>query len=74
MASGTGFTDLRWALIGIIFQRSVYKTSHTVPVQLRGALDENTFTKSRLYQLDKSDYSLVHGFYKQVEFLVSYIE
>lgn len=45
--------------------------SLSVPKQLKEIMDEKTFTKSRLYQLDKSSYSLIHDLCKQVEFLVS---
>lgn len=61
-----------WCVLnGVCFQRGVFKTSRTVPKQVKKIMDEETFTKSRIYQLDKSSYSLVHGFYKQLEFLVS---
>ena len=33
-------------------------------------IDQETFDKSRVYQLDKSSFSLVHDLFKQLEFLV----
>ena len=52
-------------------QRCVYVKSHTVPRELAGMIDQETFDKSRVYQLDKSCFSLFHDFFKQIEFLVS---
>lgn len=42
-----------------------------MPKELTQVLDEEKFNKSRVYQLDKSSYSLIHEFFKQLEFLVS---
>ena len=41
-----------------------------VPPELNSLLDESTFDKSRVYQLDKSSYGLVHDLFKQVELMV----
>jgi STE24 endopeptidase len=42
-----------------------------VPPELNSLLDESTFDKSRVYQLDKSSYGLVHDLFKQVELMSS---
>lgn len=34
-------------------QKKIYKTKTTVPKELEKILDEETFTKARLYALDK---------------------
>jgi len=41
-----------------------------VPSELEGKIDQETFDKSRLYQLDKSTFSMAHSLFKEVEFLV----
>jgi STE24 endopeptidase len=46
-----------------------HSVSH-VPPELNSLLDESTFDKSRVYQLDKSSYGLVHDLFKQVELMV----
>ena len=51
-------------------QRRVYRTLLAVPPELEGKIDQNTFDKSRRYQLDKSTFSLVFGLFKELEFLV----
>ena len=53
-----------------VLQRNVYRKSLSVPEEVKEIMDESTFTKSRLYQLDKSAYSFAHDLYKQLEFLV----
>ncbi len=74
--------DYFWPCVGFVWityiwetylqwrQRQVYRNSLTVPSEMAGILDQETFDKSRLYQLDKSTYSLVHDLFKQLEFLV----
>ncbi|XP_064405117.1 CAAX prenyl protease 1 homolog [Halichondria panicea] len=57
-------TYLQWR------QHCVYKTSTVAPPEVVGMIDQDTFSKSRLYQLDKSFFSLVQNFVKQIEFLV----
>ncbi len=54
-------------------QHCVYKTSTVAPPEVVGMIDQDTFSKSRLYQLDKSFFSLVQNFVKQIEFLVSFV-
>ena len=48
----------------------MYRTLRAVPPELEGKIDQDTFDKSRLYQLDKSTFSLLLGFFKELEFLV----
>lgn len=51
-------------------QRRVYRNTSTVPSELVDVFKQDTFDKSRHYQLDKSLYSSLHSLYKIVEFLV----
>ena len=53
-------------------QHKVYKTMRTVPTSLEGVLDEETFEKARLYQLDRSVFGFWSGLYSQLELTVSY--
>lgn len=55
----------------IIFQRTVYRTTTHVPLELGPIMDSETFEKSRLYQLDKSAFSFWSGLYSEVEGTVS---
>uniref|UniRef100_T1JP94 CAAX prenyl protease n=1 Tax=Strigamia maritima TaxID=126957 RepID=T1JP94_STRMM len=48
-------------------QFKVYKNTKTIPNELVGILDEETFTKARLYQIDKSTFSFWMSFYAQIE-------
>jgi len=47
-------------------QRAVYHRSTTVPPELEGILDEETFTKARLYALEKSLFGTVQGLFSQL--------
>lgn len=47
-------------------QRKIYKKYVEVPEEAKGLLDEETFTKSRLYALDKSNFGAVQGIFSQV--------
>jgi len=47
-------------------QRSVYNTVTTVPSELSSFLDTDTFTKARLYALEKSKFGSVQGFFSQI--------
>ena len=53
-------------------QHRVYKTVKSVPTSLEGVLDEETFEKARLYQLDRSMFGFWSGLYSQLELTVSY--
>ncbi|KAM6428754.1 CAAX prenyl protease 1 homolog [Liasis olivaceus] len=48
-------------------QRTVYRTTTHVPLELGPIMDSETFEKSRLYQLDKSAFSFWSGLYSEVE-------
>ena len=43
-----------------------------VPIELQDVLDEETFEKARLYQLDKSTFGFWSGLYSQIEMTVSF--
>lgn len=47
-------------------QRKIYKKYTTVPAEAKNLLDEETFTKARLYALDKSNFGAVQGIFSQV--------
>ena len=53
------------------FQRKLYKTVTEVPTELKGVLDQETFEKARLYQLDRSVFGFWSGLYSEVEMTVS---
>ncbi|XP_048831322.1 CAAX prenyl protease 1 homolog [Brienomyrus brachyistius] len=48
-------------------QRKIYKSTVHVPVELGKIMDKDTFEKSRLYQLDKSNFSFWSGLYSEAE-------
>lgn len=48
-------------------QRYLARTVEKVPKELEKVLDQETFTKARLYSLDKSTYGFWSGLYNQVE-------
>ena len=52
-------------------QRQIYKHVHKVPKELEAVLDQDTFDKARLYQLDKSNFSFYSEIYSQFEMTVS---
>merc|ERR1719458_2366430 len=47
-------------------QRAVYREHTSAPPELEGILDQDTFTKARLYALDKSRFGSVQGLFSQV--------
>ena len=51
-------------------QRTVYKVTTRVPSELENVFEQETFDKSRLYQLDKSMYTIVYSMFKVFEFAV----
>ena len=53
-------------------QHKLYKTVRKVPLSLEHVLDEDTFEKARLYQLDRSLFGFWSGLYTQLELTVSY--
>ncbi|XP_007574196.1 CAAX prenyl protease 1 homolog [Poecilia latipinna] len=48
-------------------QRKIYRTTIHVPEELGKIMDPDTFEKSRLYQLDKSNFSFWSGLYSEIE-------
>lgn len=55
-------------------QRKIYKKHVTVPDEAKDLLDADTFTKARLYALDKSNFGAVSGWFNQIlsSFLMVY--
>ena len=47
-------------------QRKIYRQHTTIPKELDGILDNETFTKARLYALDKSNFGAFQGIFSQV--------
>jgi len=47
-------------------QRKIYKSNTEVPQELSEILDKETFTKARLYALDKADFGAVQGWFSQL--------
>lgn len=52
-------------------QRKIYRTTTHVPPELGKIIDSETFEKSRLYQLDKSNFGFWSGLYSETEGTVS---
>lgn len=50
-----------------IMQRRIYRSTTHVPQELGNIMDTDTFEKSRLYQLDKSNFSFWSGLYSETE-------
>jgi len=48
-------------------QYKVYRDTDDVPEELEDYIDEETFEKSRSYQLDKSRFGFIAGLYSQIE-------
>ena len=53
-------------------QRKIYRTVTHVPLELGKIVDNETFEKSRLYQLDKSNFGFWSGLYSETEGTVSF--
>ena len=49
------------------FQHKVLKHTKDVPVELKDALDHESFEKARVYQLDRSSFGFYSGAYSQLE-------
>ena len=47
-------------------QRAVYREHTSAPPELEGILDQDTFTKARLYALEKSQFGAVQGIFSQL--------
>lgn len=48
-------------------QRSLYKSTTSVPVELKETIDDETFQKARAYSIDKSVFGFWSGLYSQFE-------
>lgn len=48
-------------------QYKVYRDTEDVPDQLEDYIDEETFEKSRRYQVDKTKFGFISGLYSQIE-------
>jgi len=53
------------------FQRQLYKTVTQIPDKLKSVMDQETFEKARLYNLDKSNFGFWAGMFEEVEHSVS---
>lgn len=47
-------------------QKNIYKTKTEVPEELETILDKETFTKARLYALDKANFGGIQGWFSQI--------
>jgi len=47
-------------------QKKIYKSRTTVPKELEKILDQETFTKARLYALDKAAFGGIEGWFSQI--------
>jgi len=47
-------------------QKKIYKSKTTVPKELETILDAETFTKARLYALDKASFGGIEGWFSQI--------
>lgn len=47
-------------------QKKIYQTKTEVPKELKNILDQETFTKARLYALDKAKFGSIEGLFSQV--------
>lgn len=54
-------------------QREIYRSTTHVPTELGKIMDSETFEKSRLYQLDKSNFGFWSGLYSEAEGTVSFM-
>lgn len=64
---GFSWTVYLWEAYLSYRQRRIYRTTTHVPHELGKIMDSETFEKSRLYQLDKSNFSFWSGLYSETE-------
>uniref|UniRef100_A0A3B4GTI9 CAAX prenyl protease n=2 Tax=Haplochromini TaxID=319058 RepID=A0A3B4GTI9_9CICH len=64
---GFSWTVYLWEAYLSYRQRRIYRTTTHVPQELGKIMDSETFEKSRLYQLDKSNFSFWSGLYSETE-------
>ena len=63
---GFSWIEFLWEAYLSHRQRNIYKKHTSVPDDLKDLLDNDTFTKARLYALDKSNFGAVQGIFSQV--------
>ncbi|XP_051502708.1 CAAX prenyl protease 1 homolog [Myxocyprinus asiaticus] len=61
------WTVYAWEAYLAYRQRKIYRTTMHVPTELGKIMDSETFEKSRLYQLDKSNFGYWSGLYSETE-------
>ncbi|XP_030642739.1 CAAX prenyl protease 1 homolog [Chanos chanos] len=61
------WTVYLWEAYLAFRQRKIYRSTKHVPMELGKIMDTETFEKSRLYQLDKSNFSFWSGLYSETE-------
>ncbi|XP_040055028.1 CAAX prenyl protease 1 homolog [Gasterosteus aculeatus] len=64
---GFSWTVYLWEAYLSYRQRRTYRSTTQVPQELLRIMDSETFEKSRLYQLDKSNFSFWSGLYSETE-------
>lgn len=64
---GFSWTVYLWEAYLSYRQRKMYRLTTQVPHELGEIMDPETFQKSRLYQLDKSNFSFWSGLYSETE-------
>ncbi|AWP16412.1 putative CAAX prenyl protease 1 -like isoform 3 [Scophthalmus maximus] len=64
---GFSWTVYLWEAYLSYRQRRIYRSTTHVPQELGKIMDSATFEKSRLYQLDKSNFSFWSGLYSETE-------
>lgn len=64
---GFSWTVYLWEAYLSYRQRKIYRLATHVPEELGKIMDSETFEKSRLYQLDKSNFSFWSGLYSEIE-------
>lgn len=61
------FVGMLESRVSLVNQRRIYRSTTHVPKELGKIMDTDTFEKSRLYQLDKSNFSFWSGLYSETE-------
>ncbi|XP_072546174.1 CAAX prenyl protease 1 homolog [Salminus brasiliensis] len=61
------WTVYLWEAYLAFRQRRIYRSTMHVPTELGKIMDSETFEKSRLYQLDKSNFGFWSGLYSETE-------
>lgn len=50
-----------------LFQRHLYRTVEKIPDKLKNVMDQETYEKARLYNLDKSNFGFWVGLIGEIE-------